>query len=267
MVATRRDGRTNVRFIGFLIVGWMGVWVVSWMVGAHEIPMDLTQRMLLPSWDHWLGVDQLGRDIAVRLVAGAHYTIGGAVGIVFVAMLVGVPLGMWVALHVGRWPDWLGGQVSQSVMTLPSIVLALVGASMIDYQGFGLFIPLILFHAMCTMRLVRMCVMKVSQQGHVLYARLTGQSSATVMWLHVWPFVQREVFVMACADVGTVMLAMASLAFLGIGWDTGGRDWGTMIVEAHRVITVHPWELFVPAVAIMLVCYSFFWCSDVLRKK
>jgi ABC-type dipeptide/oligopeptide/nickel transport system permease subunit len=220
----------------------------------------LEQRLQGPSWEHWLGVDQLGRDLGMRLLQGAKYTIGSAMVVVVCTMCVGIPLGMWSAFQQGR-VDRLLMSLSNTLLIMPSFILALILSSLTPYPQLALFLPLFTFYTMSFYRMVRALTMRMCGVGHVVYAHLSGHSKRWIMVAHIWPFLRREIFVIGCAEMGTIMLVISALSYLGIGWDAETAEWGTMLQEAQRVIATHPWEMVVPAGAIMGVCYTCFWVS------
>jgi oligopeptide transport system permease protein len=246
---------------------------------------DYTALTQPPSQAHWLGTDDLGRDILSRLIFGARISL--AVGLVVqgVILLIGVPAGL-IAAHFGGKVDAVIMRAVDSLYSIPSLLFVIVimtylratlatpsGAftqalATIDAQSGGLigvFIGLGLINWMPAARLVRGQAVSLKQKEFVEAARGLGASDRRIMFLHLLPNVVPIVVVTATIGIPLAIIYEAGISFLGLGARPPTPSWGLMIAEAIPNLRSYPYMLVSPAIALSLTVLAFNFLGDGLR--
>jgi peptide/nickel transport system permease protein len=208
--------------------------------------LDLANTMARPSGAHWLGTDQLGRDVLSRLIYGGRATLLGVVEADAVFLVVGVALGL-IAGFLGGWPDRLISRFADLVLSLPAIIVLLMilavfpGNDVAGMTAFGL------IGSPGMLRIVRGGTISLRNELYVKAARLSGLRTPQLLIRHILPRLRGPIIVQASLFSASAVLVQASLSFLGLmAPDTQGPSWGNMIAEASNVISEDPW-LLVPA--------------------
>lgn len=205
---------------------------------------------------HWLGTDQLGRDVLARVIHGAHHSLTISITALMLALVVGSMLGLLAGLARGRLLDECVSRLIDVVAAFPLVLLALV---LIAYTGTGsgnlalvigiVFIP----HFV---RVVRAQTFVVMTSGFVEQARCFGLSPWTLVWRHVLPHALAQVPVIATLNLGVAITATAALSFLGMGPAPPTPEWGQMLAEGRNYLHSAWWISVWPGVAISLTVIS-----------
>lgn len=219
-----------------------------------------------PSWQHWLGTDAIGRDIASRLVWGARISLAVGLG----ATLIGAVVGTSVGLMAGYAGGWLGGtlmRLMDIVLAFPAIVLALavltaLGPSMITVT---VLIGVLLIPAYA--RMVRGPVRSLRMREFVLAARACGMGPLRVMVTEVLPNVIPLVVNFALSTFGLAVLVEGGLSFLGVSVPPPTPSWGSMIAEGRPELATDPFISLIPALALSLVVLAANTLGDALERR
>ncbi len=222
---------------------------------AHNAP---------PSAAHWLGTDPLGRDILSRIIYGARPALLVPLLVVSVAIAVGVPLGL-LAGYRGGWLDELVMRVADMFLAFPPLLLAMVIVALLGPSLTNAALALAVSWWPWYTRLVRGVTVGLREQPFVAGARTLGLRDRTILRRHVLPNAATPILVQATVDIGTVLLAAGSLAFLGLGAQAPGADWGLMVAEGRTYVLTQWWQSAVPGFAIFLAVLGFNLLGDVLR--
>ena len=226
-----------------------------------------------PDARHLLGTDDLGRDVLSRLLYGARVSLGVALLVVILEVLIGVPLGLITGYYSGRL-DTLLMRVTDVVFAFPDILLAILLAAVIRGANQVVSMPLslaALFIALGAVgwpgiaRLVRGQTLALREKEYIEAARALGASNATIIWKHVFPNVLSPLIVQVTQDMAGVILAEATLAFLGLGVAPPFPSWGRMINEAREQMQGHPTLLLYPSLLLALTVMAFNFFGDALR--
>jgi len=222
-------------------------------VQTHE-PMfgDLMQRFAAPgSPEHWLGTDNLGRDLWSRVVAGLAWSLACALTATLIAGALGTSLGLLAAESHGR----LRGIIRQAVdlvLAFPGLVAAICVIAVVG-QGFW---PLVLTLGLLSWpvfaRVVYAESLAIMERDFVTAARLAGVSRTRILRGHVLPALRPTLLVMVAFHFADMLIAESALSFLGIGAPLGDPTWGNMLAESRQFLFRAPWMLFVPAGAIVI---------------
>jgi len=225
---------------------------------------NVSDSMLPPSTGHPLGADKLGRDILSRVIVGAQPALFISIGVVLIAILIGAPLGA-LAGYKGGWVDELIMRVTDLFLAFPSLLLAMAIASAIgrglEKAAFALVISWWPWYT----RLVRGVTLSLKERYFVEAAQAIGVRDSVIILRHILPNTISPILVQATVDLGTVILAMGGLAFLGLGTQPPAPDWGLMVSEGRTYILTQPWIATFPGIAIFIVVLAFNLLGDTLR--
>ncbi len=239
-------------------------------VGADVIaPFDPTEidplaNLAEPSRQHWLGTDNIGRDLFSRIVHGARWTLGAA-GLAAAGIVVlGVTIGM-LAGYFGGLIDDLLMRVVDVLLAFPSMILALAIVGMLGPSLTNVLIGMVAVWWVDYARVVRGLTLRVVQHDYVLAAHCCGCSRPRMLLRHVLPNVIPPVIVLATLELGALMLAISGLSFLGLGAQPPTPEWGTMLSDGRLFFLTAPQLMMYPGIAITLVVLGCNLLGDGLR--
>jgi peptide/nickel transport system permease protein len=236
-----------------------------WLAPQDPAQLDLTGRLMGPSWAHWFGTDELGRDILSRTLFGARISLIVAVSVVGLSLAVGLVAGGLAGFY-GGWTDTVVNvYVTNAFMALPGILLAI---AFVAFMGPGLgnvILALAISGWVGYARLVRAQVMAMKEKEFVEAARALGASDLRVMGRHILPNILQPLIVQAAIGMAGAVLAEATLSFLGLGVPPPTASWGSMLNDARSHLFDSPHLVFFPALAVMLCVLSFNFIGDALR--
>lgn len=225
--------------------------------------MDPFARLQPPSSDHWLGADNLGRDVLVRTVYGARISLLVGLSSALVASLAGLMIGI-VAGYV-RAVDNLVMRFMDALMSIPTILLAIALIS-ITGSGIGILVfAIALPEIPGVTRLVRSIVLSVRERPYVEAAVCGGARLPKILWRHVLPSTLPPLMVQSAIVCGTAILTEAGLSFLGIGVPPEIPSWGNMISSSRLYLSIAPLTLFAPGICLALTVLAVNLFGDGLR--
>lgn len=262
----RRFGRQRASMFAVAVLGLLTMLSIAAPLVATHDPnaIDLSNSLVGPSLDHWLGTDELGRDTFSRLIFAGRVSLAAAVQALAVALAIGAPLGLAAGYFRGR-VDSLISVVTDSIMALPALLLAI---AIIGAIGPGLTRAMIavgVIFAPRFIRLLRSTVISIREDTYIEAAVTTGSTSTRIMLRHVFPNAMPPLLVQAAFTTGYAMLAEASLSFLGLGVQAPQASWGSMISAAYATVNRSIWPPFPPGIAIAMAVLSFNVVGDGLR--
>jgi peptide/nickel transport system permease protein len=214
--------------------------------------LDILAISRPPSMQHWLGTDDLGRDVFSRLIVGTRRALGGAFLVATGAMACGIVFG----LMAGYW----GGRADAAIMravdflySLPGLLIVLVVVGVAG-GGFGLTVGLLaLLTAPYDIRLVRGAALEQRPRPYIEAAQVTGAGNWRIMLRHIWPNITPLIVANTLLNFGFAIVGLTGLAFLGVGAPAGAADWGRMLSDTRTLIFTNPAAPLGPAVTIALV--------------
>ncbi|MEP7291687.1 MAG: ABC transporter permease [Chloroflexota bacterium] len=221
-------------------------------------------RLLPPSAAHWMGTDELGRDVLSRIIYGAQPALLAPLIVVAIAVVVGTPLGA-LAGYAGGWLDETIMRITDLFLAFPSLLLAMAIVALLGPSLLHAVVALTVSWWPWYTRLVRGITVSLRGQYFVEAARALGVPTYAILWRHILPNSLSAVLVQATLDIGTVILATTSLAFIGLGTQPPYADWGLMIEQGRGFLHDAWWYSFFAGLAIFLTVLSFNVIGDVLR--
>ncbi len=219
-----------------------------------------------PSTSHWLGTDDLGRDILSRLIWGGRISLRAVFEIVGIAIALALPLGLIAGFFRGA-VDSVIMRVMDALFSFPPLVLALTVAALLGAGLNGTAIAISIVFVPSFVRLLRGEVIAVREEMFIESARSLGASSNRLIRRHIVPNVASPIIIQVALAMGFALLVEAGLSFLGLGEQPPTASWGNMLSEGYQFIFRTPWALIFPGLAIMLTVLSFNLVADGLRDS
>ncbi|WP_347042211.1 ABC transporter permease [Brachybacterium nesterenkovii] len=242
-------------------------WILIAVTARLWIPFDpiaqTLPRLQAPGGSTLLGTDGNGRDVFSRLMAGATVTLPLALALVTAALVIGTVVGL-VAGYFGGWVDEVLMRLTDLVMAFPTVILAMVIAASLGPSLFNAVIAAIIVSWPQYARVTRSIVLGLRGQNYVVAGRLLGVSPLRTLGIDILPNVVGPLLVLATLDIGSAILLLSGLSFLGLGAQPPTAEWGSMISAATE--NFDAWWLGVfPGLAILTVVLSFNFVGDALR--
>ncbi|RUY21624.1 ABC transporter permease subunit [Mesorhizobium sp. M7A.F.Ca.US.001.04.2.1] len=236
----------------FVAVGVLGPSIMPYDPGAQDYDVTLAG----PSWAHWLGTDYLGRDILSRIIGGARISLVAMAIVLVAALAIGVSIGSFAG-YVGGRVELVLISIIDIALALPSLVIALALIGILGTGYWSMITALTLAWWANYARMSRAVVTAELQQPYIEAARVMGASHLWIFVRHILPHVLALVVVYASADAGALVLAIATLSFLGLGVAPPAPEWGQMLVDGMSYIEEYPRLVVLPGLALTLAVVSF----------
>jgi peptide/nickel transport system permease protein len=214
-----------------------------------------------PSTQHWLGTDQLGRDVLSRLVSAGRTDLRIAIVALLFPAALGVVVGT-LAGYLGGWLDTTVLRLVDIVIAFPFYVLIIALVFVVGSGESGIYVALALVGWVSYARLTRNATVIISAQDWVVAARQGGLSRSRVIWRHVAPHTATQSVVLFASDIVVVIVAVITLGYLGLGIAPPTPDWGTMIYESRSFITSKWWLPALPGFAVVITGLGFSLLAD-----
>ncbi len=226
---------------------------------------DLPSRLLAPNGTHWLGTDDLGRDVLARLLFGARTALIVAIGVVAAAVIIGVVVGA-VAGYFGGWVDEILMRITDTFLAFPPLLLAVVVAAALGPSLRNTVVAIAVSWWPWYARQVRSQVLSLRQRPFVQALQVVGVSTPQIITRHVIPNAMTPVWVQSTADLGAAVLTAAGLSFVGLGPRPPTADWGVMIADGRQFVLSGQWWIAgFAGLAITAVALAFNLMGDVIR--
>jgi peptide/nickel transport system permease protein len=267
-ISLRRAARHNV--LASIGVALVAVFVVCaifapWIAPQDPAHIDLPARLAGPTFSHWCGTDELGRDILSRLIYGSRISMLVGSCVVAASLFLGLIVGSIAGYYGGRIDRFINVVVMNAFLSFPGILLAI---AFVAFRGPGIFnlvLALSLGGWVGYARLVRAQVLATREREFVEAARALGASDLRVIVRHILPNIIQPIIVQAAIGMAGAILAEATMSFLGLGVPPPTASWGTMLNDGRAHLFDAPHLVIFPAMAVMLAVLSFNFIGDALR--
>jgi peptide/nickel transport system permease protein len=239
--------------------------LAPWIVPADPAAQNLPTRLAAPSRAHWMGTDELGRDILSRVIFGARVSLLVAISVVLGCGSIGLAIGM-LAGYTGGWFDrFVNLLLVNAFLSFPGILLAIAFAAFLG-PGIGkVILALIITGWAGYARLARAQVLKAKELEFVLAARSLGASHQRILLRHLLPNILQPLLIQATIGIAGAILAESTLSFLGLGVLAPLPSWGSMLNDARSHLFDAPHMVVFPALAIMVAVLTFNLLGDAWR--
>lgn len=237
-----------------------------WLAPYDPNLVALGDRLQGPSLMHWLGTDQLGRDVFSRILTGGQTTVGLSALALLLAVAVGVPVGLLAGYRGGR-VDWVLMRVVDAFMALPEYVVAIIIAGILGPGFWNLLVAILIVKWVGYARLTRSVVLQEKAKDYLTVSTISGATVWSVLRRHMLPHISGPVLALATLDIGKVILLVASLSYLGLGVQPPSPEWGAMLNEAQSYFVQAPYLMVAPGMAVFLVVMAGNWLGEQLQKR
>lgn len=231
--------------------------------GMNEI--KLSARLKPPSWEHWFGTDNLGRDLLSRCLYGAQISVIIGLAAATLATIISVVLGILTGYLGGRF-DMIVQRMVDAWMSFPDLIILIVVVAVLGPGTWQIIGVLGLLLGIGGSRIIRSAVVSVRENMYVHAAQSIGASTGRILWRHILPNVLPPIIVLFTTRVGTVILAESALSFLGLGVPPPTPTWGGMLSGSGRTFMFQgPWLVIFPGLCLTMVVYAINVYGDALR--
>lgn len=255
----------KLAFFGALVV----LLVLTAAFAPHLTPydpyeQDLSIALQPPGREHLLGTDRYGRDMLSRVIAGSQTTIASALLLVAIITVVGSAVGIFCGYHGGKL-DSILMRISDIFLAFPGMVFAIAVASVLSGGVMNAVVALACISWPKFARIARSQVMAIKNAPYMAAAKLAGSGTAKIILKHVIPNIAGPIIVTAVLDIGTMIMEIAGLSFLGLGAAPPTAEWGSMMSNGRSMLQTSPWVILAPGSAIFLTVMIFNLAGDTVR--
>lgn len=248
-----------------LAIGVVGVAVFApWIAPKDPLNAVMTDSLKPPGGEYLCGTDKLGRDVLSRVIYGTRTSLIMTLCLVAVIFAVGTVLGV-LAGYFGGAVDEVIMRIADMMISFPGLVLAIAIAGMLGPNIVNAVIAISAVSWTKYARLARSMVLKIKKSQYIEAAVVNGTKTSSILCRHILPNMITTMVITAATDIGTMMLELASLSFLGFGATAPTPEWGLMLNEGRTYIAKAPWLMIYPGIAIVIVVIIFNMLGDSLR--
>ncbi|MEQ1487132.1 MAG: ABC transporter permease [Methylotenera sp.] len=254
------------KFASTILIFWLLAVLFGWLLQLTPNLIDLNAILSTPNAQHWFGADDLGRDILARVLAGVQISFSVAIVVTIITMAIGVSVGLVAGFYGGK-VDQLLMQITDVFLAFPGILLAIAFAAVLGPGLVNLMIALSITGWVSYARLTRGQALGLRNRQHVLAAESLGATVPRMIFKHILPLLASILVVEATYSLASVMIAEASLSFLGLGIQAPNASWGAMLRDGVRYMLVAPHYVLIVGLSLMSLILAINLGGDYLRDK
>ena len=232
--------------------------------GVDPTEGDLMEAIMKPSAAHPFGTDKMGRDVFARVIYGARTSLISTFALVLTIFVIGTLLGI-ISGYFGGWVDAVIMRIADMMIAFPGLVLAIAVAGMLGASTKNAIIAISVVSWPKYARLARSLVMKIRHTDFVAAVMVTGSKTGYMLWKYMLPNTITTLVITAATDIGSMMMELAALSFLGFGAKAPTPEWGSMLNEGRNFMQSAPWMMIYPGLAIFITVVIFNMLGDNLR--
>jgi peptide/nickel transport system permease protein len=226
--------------------------------------MHLADKLAPPSEKYPLGTDHLGRDLLSRILYGARISLFASIFVVAISIVIGVPIGLFAGYFGGKF-DEIMMRIVDVIMSFPGITLALLLAYVAGRGIMSASIALALVGWTALARIVRGVVLVEKEKDYVIAAKVLGKKDLQILFFEILPNCLYPVIIDGVMRMGTTIIALAGLSFIGVGVQPPEPDWGIIVAEGRPYVFEQPWISIFPGVLIVITVLAYNMIGDRLR--
>jgi len=265
MKRSARSARIRYQILLALTILFLGMSILAPLLMPNDPNhAALADAKQAPSAEYPWGTDWLGRCVFSRVLAGAPLSVFAALAIVGLTLMAGSVVGIASGYFGGRVDAFLM-RIVDIFLAFPGMVLALAVAGMLGKGLNNAVIALVATGWPPYARIMRSQVLTLKEENYIYAAKLNGQTTVSILLLHILPNALRLVIVTASLSIGGTVLSLAGLSFLGLGPQPPVAEWGSMLADGRGLMQQHPWMVFYPGLAILLTSILFNLLGDSVR--
>jgi peptide/nickel transport system permease protein len=262
----REIGHRPIMLAGLVV--WVA-FIVMAIGGQHLAPhgidvQDISHRLQGPSGTHWLGTDELGRDLLSRLMVGTRYALGVAIPAVAIALVVGVAVGM-TAGYFGNAADRVVVTLLDSLQAFPAVILALTLLALVGHSLRNVTLVIAVAFIPSYARVTRALVMAAKNNQWVDAERSLGAHPLRIVANHIFPNIAASLFVLMAMDIPSAITIAAGLDFLGLGLQPPTPSWGGILSSGFYYVQQSPWPVIWASAFLMIATLGFTLLAEGLR--
>ena len=262
-----RKDYTTVRLIVFLVL--VGILLLIAAFASHITPydpyaQDLSQALMAPGDGHFLGTDRYGRDMFSRVIMGSQTTIFASLLLVLIIVVTGMIVGIICGWKGGKL-DTVLMRISDVFLAFPGMVFAIAVAGVLAGGLMNAVVALAAISWPKFARLARSQVLAIRGLPYIQAAKLAGSGTGKIIWKHILPNITGPIIVTAVLEIGTMIMELAGLSFLGLGATPPLAEWGSMMSNGRSMLQTCPWVVLAPGAAIFITVVLFNLLGDTVR--
>ena len=259
----RKDAMGMTGLVTVVVILLVSVFA-STLAPHDPLEVDVYNRLIDPTWQHWLGTDQLGRDVLSRVLYGGRIALKVALIAISVSLVVGLLLGM-LAGFGPKWLDRLLVVCFDTMRSFPTIMFALAIVALIGPSLNTVIGVIIITSIPVYARIVRTQTQALRDNDFILAERALGASTARILRSHVFPNIAAPLLILASMDVPAVVGMEAGLSFLGLGVSPPTPSWGSILNDGYSYLRNSPWPIIAGGIPLILVTLGFTFFGESLR--
>lgn len=247
--------------VGLLLVVTLGAQFIS---PYDPNAQDLSAALQAPSSAHWLGTDRYGRDMLSRVLVGGQVSIFSTLALVALMSVIGTVVGISCGYLGGKGED-IVMRIADICLAFPGLVFAMAIAAVLQGGVQNAVLALAAIGWPKYARIARSQALAIKQENFIYAAKMAGSSPLAIMWHHILPNSIGPILITAMLDIGTMMMEIAALSFLGLGAKPPLAEWGSMMSTGRSMLQTYPWLVLSPGAAIFIAVVLFNLLGDTLR--
>lgn len=248
--------------VSVFLLAVMGLVILAPLIAPYDpAAQNIMGKFQGPSFAHWFGTDQLGRDVLSRILHGGRVTLLISLLAMGVTILIGTVLGVIAGYFRGRVDDFIM-RVCDVMMSFPSEVLILAIVGILGTGIANIVLAIVIAKWAWYVRMIRSVVIQFIDSNYIRFAKVAGCSTWYIIRKHLLVGASGEIAVLATMDMTAIILNISALSFLGLGVQPPTPEWGMMLNEAKSVMTINPGQMLAPGIAIFLVVAALNFLGD-----
>ena len=261
----------NQNLTFFIVTSLLGIHIIAAISGHLWTPYDPFTMLVgkpfnPPSWSHWFGTDNLGRDVFSRIIYGERFVLFPALIASGLATFLGSLIGIILA-YKRSWYDMIGMRLVDLIICLPNLIVILIVLSALGSNMIVIILTITFFFTWVVVQTVRSAALAVVTEDFVIKAKLRGESALSITVREIFPNVISTIFVEFSIRTGYAVFFMGALSFLGYASKPPIPEWGLMINEGRSQISAAPWIVLGPALALASLVVSLGLFTEILSEK